>query len=636
MNKYDYAANFPNDEPAKKDELGRSEVSHELARIALFCNTPMVIGIYGPWGSGKSTFMEFIKCAVGDQKNLLKDIEQNEVKTTMVQFNPWEAQFVREPALALIEKIARDCKTHTDDDTRSMLNSVKHLFSMVATLASAADAFGMPGASAVGTIAKAGTEMANNQSDVYKKQDVDSLTIQQAFKEIIDKALTKCKAERLIVFIDDLDRCTHEQTLKLLEALKLYLNHEKCVYLVGVDPAAIKASIEHHYRDSTISIKGEDYLDKLIQIPFKLPGVSRKNKNGYISQLLGDDLKICRELMMAGLGDSPRNLKRFSLLLKMNYIVGRTHPGYKPETAALFQLIQWISEANIKNGKGDLFSKISKDRKLILELVDWSADGAKKRAEIIGADEKLSKIFEIAMEAANVPRDIAEVDLYLHLARQDGGVEMDKDESIRKYDLRVVIDKHKEWILSGGIRGEQAHLLREQCAKKDLEALKVDLSTGVNLSQAYLYGIFMEKSNLTGAVLYEAVMEEAALSGIILKGADLRRVNLKGADLKEAKMDGADLRMANLAKADLTKAKLCDAKLFGANLKGTKLTGADLTDADLSNANLLGADLEGAILVRCNLKGAYLAGVKNLDPAQFKVAINWKQCTPPLELKLNE
>lgn len=641
---YDYKNNFPNDEPTIIDELGRVEVSHELARISLFCNAPMVIGIYGPWGSGKSSFMEFIRCAIGDQNNLIKDSGQTFVKVKTVKFNPWEAQFVEQPAVALIEKIALDCGIYEDPQIKEKIfgisrKMIRRVVGIGARVASAATAY-MP---KIAPIIKEGFEVIKDACEPEEKvpDNLNSLDIQKEFKELIDKSMKKDaineadRIDRLVIFIDDLDRCMHEQTLQLLEALKLYLNHSGCVYVIGADPEAIKASIEHHYRDSTNPIKGEDYLDKIIQIPFRLPGVARKEKGEYITNLLGDDLMRCIELMMAGLGDSPRNLKRFSLLLKMNYRAGCTYKGYKPETAALFLLIQWISENNKKQKKLDLFSKITMDRQEMLRLVERSKNGEDKRKEILGDEKKLTKIFEIAMDSANVPRDLAEVDLYIHLARQVGGCdEEDVDETIRQVNLKVVIAEHKEWLLSGGTRGKQARLLREQYAKKDLKKLgNINLLKGVNLSRAYLYGIFMEYSNLTGAILYDAVMEEAALSRITLTGADLRMVNLKGADLKEAKMGGADLTMANLSKADLTKATLHKAILFGADFKGAELCGADLTGADLTNANLLGANLDGTILSGCDLKGAYLAEVKNLSKAVgFDKALNNDKCTLPTDV----
>ncbi len=654
MTNYDYAKNFPNDEPTKKDELGREKISHELARIALRCKTPMVIGIYGPWGSGKSSFMEFIKDAIDAQEKVkLWGKSHLQVKAKTIKFNPWEAQFSEEPAVALIKKIALDCKTNTDDDTKRRIVSIEYKMqkglAYSAPFVQALVSF-IPG---VGKdVAKALQKLFENLRPDSKDKNHDSLTIQKQFRKIIRIGLEKCEADRLIIFIDDLDRCTHEQTLKLLEALKLYLNHETCVYVIGVDPEAIKASIEHHYRDSAVAIKGEDYLDKIIQIPFRLPGVAKEEKNKYVVKLLGRELVPCNTLMMAGLGDSPRNLKRFSLLLKMNYLAGCTYKGYNPETAALFLLIQWISEENRKHKGLDLFSRIARDRQEMLQLVERSNDGENIRERILGEDRKLAKLFEIAMDSANVPRDLAEVDLYIHLARQvGGGDEEDTDKDIRPVNLKKVIEEHEEWLLSGGVRGKQAWLLREQYAKENLKDERIDLR-GANLSRAHLYGIFMEESDLTGAVLYEAVLEEAALSGIKLNGADLRRVNLRGADLKKAyfkkaimneadlwladlshsNLNMADLTKANLIKADLTKAQLCKAKLFGANLKGANFTGADLTGADLTNANLLGANLKGANLTGCNLKGTYLARVK-LSKTQLKAALHWKQCTPPSEFE---
>ena len=62
------------------------------------------------------------------------------------------------------------------------------------------------------------------------------------------------------------------ETLALLEALKLYLNLDGCVYFLGVDREALERSVRYHYKDTEIS--ETSYLDKIVQLPFTIPPVA--------------------------------------------------------------------------------------------------------------------------------------------------------------------------------------------------------------------------------------------------------------------------------------------------------------------------------------------------------------------------
>lgn len=156
---------------------------------------------------------------------------------------------------------------------------------------------------------------------------------------------------------------------------------------------------------------------------------------------------------------------------------------------------------------------------------------------------------------------------------------------------------------------------------------------GINLTDAKLYQIDLQNSDLTGAItkganfykatlqgtilpkanLFRADLSGKALSQANLSGANLYRANLYRADLSRADLSRADLSLADLSGADLSLADLFEAKLFSAdlsrtNLSETNLSLADLRWADLSEADLSEADLSGTKLLRANFSEANLSG----------------------------
>jgi hypothetical protein len=110
---------------------------------------------------------------------------------------------------------------------------------------------------------------------------------------------------------------------------------------------------------------------------------------------------------------------------------------------------------------------------------------------------------------------------------------------------------------------------------------------GVNVADAFLQGVRLEKAKLSRANLTGTDLRQAVLSGADLQLADLTSANLRGARLDEVNLDQAVLRNADLTGADL----------HGADLAGADLSGADLTDivdwksiGDLSKTNIHGVE----------------------------------------------
>jgi len=94
-----------------------------------------------------------------------------------------------------------------------------------------------------------------------------------------------------VVFIDDLDRCDEEAVLQVLQAIKLYLDHEGCVFVLGVNPEAVKHAVEAKYRqvgrEGNVSpeVAGEHYLEKIVQLPFYIPPPDDEKIGKFLDKL---------------------------------------------------------------------------------------------------------------------------------------------------------------------------------------------------------------------------------------------------------------------------------------------------------------------------------------------------------------
>jgi len=212
LNKNNYKIN--NDEPTKEDTLEREHYAEAFANIAETCYTPLVVGIYGTWGMGKTSLMQQIE----------DKLDKN--KTISIWFDPWLHQFDENPILSLAHKIVDELGTEMKEDWKEILFAITVALSSV-------------------LLKRYLTMKSEDIEDPLKKYEEDNFIIrdvQVKLKEHFNNLVKKAKGKenkRLVFFIDDLDRCTNKQALKLLEALKLYLNIEECVYFLGLDPKAL-------------------------------------------------------------------------------------------------------------------------------------------------------------------------------------------------------------------------------------------------------------------------------------------------------------------------------------------------------------------------------------------------------------
>lgn len=497
-----------NDEPTSDDRLNRVQFASGFARLAQTCETPLVIGLYGTWGVGKSSLMQLIREKLDTKK------------TRAVWFNPWQHQFDESPAVALVQTIVHEL--NLSNEARDTV--IKIARAIVSGLLNKVTGIN------VSNLEAEEKEYEERQFRLREEQ----MRLQEHFRELIKKAKGG-EETRIVFFIDDLDRCMPQQCLRMLEALKLYLNVGGCVYFLGVDRDALQASIKHHYSGLDLR-EGKDYLDKIVQLPFTIPPIEPGSMGQFIDSLLPDELKSCGEILAAGLGDNPRDVKRFINTLSLNY---QFDTDLDAEVLAALLLVQYRQPG--------LYKIIANQKELFPRLKEKTDETKTFYEEFLDRDEALKKVVSSVDIAADT-----DLDRYFYLTKAASVTEEVAPQS-RAVNLKEILEKHRLWVTSGGKEGVRA-----------------------DLSRANLFG-----ANLIAADLTEAILIWANLNAANLSGANVIAANLFG---------------ANLIAADLSRAKLSAAKLTGANLIGANLSGADLSAADLRGANLNRADLTGTTI----------------------------------------
>ena len=270
---------------------------------------PLTIGLFGDWGSGKSSILEIIK----------KEVEK-EPNTVCLYFNGWVFEGYDDAKAALLETILKEFEDskkfgeEIKDDIKKLSKSVNWMrvigFGIKNIGLPAAAAYMTGGLSIITELVNSLKEAAKKPNELIERirkhdtesflkqfvkepENTDMFDVVRKFRDDFEKLLEKSKIEKLVIIIDDLDRCLPDRIIDNLEAIKLFLNVKNTAFVIGADPRIVRHAIEYRYKDKIVDTNAEntndrivnDYLEKLIQIPYSLPKLSDSEVETYITLL---------------------------------------------------------------------------------------------------------------------------------------------------------------------------------------------------------------------------------------------------------------------------------------------------------------------------------------------------------------
>lgn len=299
------------DNVTDKDFLG-FDVHTDLIKELLSDKTllPITIGLFGDWGSGKSSILETLK----------NEIEDPDSGTVCLYFNGWIFEGYDDAKAALLESIIKefeDSKRFGEglkDHIGKLVKSVDWMrvvgYGMKNIAIPAATAYLTGGASLIPQLAQGLTNSAEKPEELLQKiqsgeaesfvkqfiktpEKENEISSVREFRNDFEELINKSKINKLVILVDDLDRCTPDRIIDNLEAIKLFLNVKDTAFIIGADPRIVRHAIEFRYNNSISYATDEnrndrivkDYLEKLIQIPYTLPKLSDSEVETYITLL---------------------------------------------------------------------------------------------------------------------------------------------------------------------------------------------------------------------------------------------------------------------------------------------------------------------------------------------------------------
>ncbi len=319
----------------RESELDLLNVQHLVAAVEATVRAdhllPVTVGVFGDWGSGKSTVM-----------NLAREALDKDADVLCVHFNGWLFEGYEDAKAAILGTILDRLSEKEglgDEAQKAIGRLVKRVnwFRFAGLLGSAAMmAQGLPPEA---TMLAAGLQAAPRLKEIVQEapegEDEIRRTIRD-FEKDFQGLLKTTGIRSVVVFIDDLDRCIPTTIMATLEAIRLFVFVPGMAFVIAADERLFRRAGRQHFSgviegDREIqanypsSDPGREYLEKLIQIPVHVPPLSRAEIATYINLLfaqlhLGDDFPACCEKVRKEMATSVGTEVVFSLQTAEKFI----------------------------------------------------------------------------------------------------------------------------------------------------------------------------------------------------------------------------------------------------------------------------------------------------------------------------
>jgi hypothetical protein len=230
----------------KDDTLDRVTFSERVVStiVGRHEDESIVIGLYGPWGDGKTTVMNFMRA----------DLRVRYAKTVIpVDFNPWLVGRADSLLRGFFMAVAEELDIKLGGKKQEVANLFRKIGSGVSALTLSADVAGLRPGTAATSIA-----------ELLAPSDIETTRRQ------FEQALRKAK-RRVVVFIDDVDRLDDLEIREMFRLIRLVAPFAGITYVVACDDRAVARALA---TNGAPDRSGFEYLEKIVQVPLHIPPAS--------------------------------------------------------------------------------------------------------------------------------------------------------------------------------------------------------------------------------------------------------------------------------------------------------------------------------------------------------------------------
>jgi len=278
------------DTPSLVPRLGFETYVSALA-AAIQGGTPaqFTIGIYGPWGSGKSSLLNAVSNELASDDNVIP-----------VLFDAWRYEAVSHIVVPLLHAVFRETQALREPSLAEAVRTA--LLSVVKGITIS-----------LGPLSVSGQSLAPSDTGDQVTRLDDAFAKPYAEMRAISEALG---GRRIAVLIDDLDRCSSEKLVGLLESINLVMDVPGFIFVLALDYDVLARAVSSKYPYAS----GHVFIEKMVQVPFRVPRLELP-RNGFLSELIPEWEQytaslpsgfedIVYDVATLGLEANPRQIKR--------------------------------------------------------------------------------------------------------------------------------------------------------------------------------------------------------------------------------------------------------------------------------------------------------------------------------------
>lgn len=254
---------------------------------------PASIGVYGDWGSGKSSIMSI-------SQNSLKELDKS---IMIINFNAWLFEDYGDTKKTVINRILDGLEIELEQKEKPTNKLVKlrrsiNLFDLSTLLVKNSPTIMSTIINPLnfGEMTKTiGSDLESYIRNI--KENYEALTSHKSlrddisnFREQFGSLIQESGLSRVVIYIDEMDRCLPDTILEIFEAMRLFLFDGKVAFVFGADERQISYAIRQRYSDSIFDVEhkiniGKEYLEKIIQYPIRIPTMTVSETEMYLTLL---------------------------------------------------------------------------------------------------------------------------------------------------------------------------------------------------------------------------------------------------------------------------------------------------------------------------------------------------------------
>jgi predicted KAP-like P-loop ATPase len=250
--------NFSSDRPISNkqdDKFQRYGFAKRIANTIVERESEdcIVIGVYGAWGEGKTSVINFIETELKQKENIIA-----------IKFNPWRYNDENSLLIQFFQKLAAalDAKLKTTGEKiGSLFKKYGKLLKIDIPLIGVNIGDAVEGA-----------------GDILDDVDIETL------KERIGVILKENKS-KVVIFIDDIDRLDKVEIHSIFRLVKLTADFLNTTYILSFDEEMVSAAIGERFGEGNQK-SGQNFLEKIIQVPLKIPVAQPEALKQFCFQLV--------------------------------------------------------------------------------------------------------------------------------------------------------------------------------------------------------------------------------------------------------------------------------------------------------------------------------------------------------------